>query len=117
MIAPALSSPPSMPSVSAAIAKMPRPPIERDRQAEQKLALRPPRPLPRTVTVVSPPEMIAQGGATGWPWTATWQRDAGDHLAALARLALDRIAEDERAVAGARARPRPRPRASLAASR
>ena len=30
--------------------------VERDRERQQDLTLRPPRPLPRTVTVVSPPE-------------------------------------------------------------
>ena len=33
--------------------------------------LRPPRPLPRRVTVVSPPDSSTQGAGTGWPWRAT----------------------------------------------
>jgi hypothetical protein len=35
--------------------------IQRQRQAEQEFGLRPPRPLPFTVTVVSPPESSTQG--------------------------------------------------------
>ena len=38
---------------------------ERQRKASRNSAFRPPRPLPRTVTVVSPPEIMAQGGAIG----------------------------------------------------
>ena len=33
-------------------------------------ALRPPRPLPRTVTVVSPPDSSTHGVANGAPWLA-----------------------------------------------
>ena len=35
--------------------------------------MRPPRPRPRKVTVVSPPETRTQGGAAGWPWRAHWR--------------------------------------------
>ena len=57
--------------------------------------MRPPRPLPRTVTVVSPPESSTQGARTGWP-CARPTRDAGHDLADFARLAFDRVAEDQR---------------------
>ena len=45
--------------------------------ASRNSALRPPRPLPRTVTVVSPPDSSTQGAGSGWPWCAHWTRDAG----------------------------------------
>ena len=33
--------------------------------------MRPPRPVPRTVTVVSPPESSTQGAGSGWPVATT----------------------------------------------
>ena len=67
MMAPALSSPPSMPSVSQAMAEMPPKPSSASVRPSRNSASRPPLPLPRTVTVVSPPEMMATGGTKGWP--------------------------------------------------
>src|SRR3954447_19711922 len=69
-IAPATSSAPSIPSVSPAIAHTPGTPFSATARASRNSTLRPPRPLPRTVTVVSPPESRTQGGGRGWPcWT------------------------------------------------
>ena len=79
--------------------------------------MRPPRPLPRTVTVVSPPESSTQGGGHGLAAPRDLQRDAGHRLADVARLALDRVAEDVAASMPARARPRPPLRAPSAAWR
>ena len=63
--------------------------------------MRPPRPLPRIVTVVSPPESSTQGGRGRLAVAAHLPRDPGHHARDLARLALDRVAEDERRDAGA----------------
>ena len=41
--------------------------------ASRNSALRPPRPCPRTVTVVSPPEISTQGAWAGWPKLAHWR--------------------------------------------
>ena len=72
-----MSSEPSMPSVSAAIAAMPGWPSSATASASRNSALRPPRPPPRTVTVVSPPERSTQGGSpidpTSPPKRATWR--------------------------------------------
>ena len=43
--------------------------------------MRPPRPDPRTVTVVSPPESRTQGGGAGWPWRRTWSAMPASTLA------------------------------------
>ena len=49
---------------------MPGAPFSAIASASRNSTLRPPRPLPRTVTVVSPPESSTQGGGSGWPcWT------------------------------------------------
>ena len=62
--------------------------------------LRPPRPpSPRTVTVVSPPERSTQGAGTRLAVLAHLQRDPGHDPADLARLALERVAQDQRRVA------------------
>ena len=53
--------------VSQAIADMPPKPSSARVSPSKNSASRPPRPLPRTVTVVSPPEMMATGGSKGWP--------------------------------------------------
>src|SRR5882757_8848102 len=60
-IAPAISSAPSTPSVSAARPQMPAVPWAAIASASRYSTLRPPRPLPRTVTVVSPPDRITMG--------------------------------------------------------
>ncbi len=70
---PALSSEPSIPSVSAAIAAIPGCASSATASASRNSALRPPRPPPRTVTVVSPPESSAQGGSASPPNRATWR--------------------------------------------
>ena len=57
----------------------------------------PPLPWPRTVTVVSPPDSSTQGGRNGCSRSAACS-DAG--LADVARLALQRVAEDVGVVAG-----------------
>ena len=59
--APALSSEPSMPSVSAASAEMPSMPSMPMAKASRNSLLRPPLPLARSVTVVSPPDRISTG--------------------------------------------------------
>src|SRR4029077_12070217 len=59
--APAMSSAPSTPSVSAARPQMPAAPPAAITSASRYSTLRPPRPLPRTVTVVSPPDRITVG--------------------------------------------------------
>src|SRR5437899_7610136 len=46
-------------------------PFERNRQRQQKFDVAPPRPLPRTVTVVSPPDNSTHGGAIGCPCATT----------------------------------------------
>ena len=60
-------------------------------------------PLLFTVTVVSPPDSTTQGLANGWPRRAICARERRVHLADLARLAFDLVAEDVRGDAGARA--------------
>jgi len=66
--APALSSEPSMPSVSAASVAMPSVPSSASARPNRNSVLRPPLPpSPRTVTVVSPPERMTAGAATGSP--------------------------------------------------
>src|SRR5690606_36765976 len=64
-IAPALSPAPSMPSVSAASAVMPSTPSMAMAKARRNSAWRPPRPSPRMVTVVSPPDSRTAGRANG----------------------------------------------------
>ncbi len=59
--APALSSVPSIPSVSQAMAQIPGAPSSAIASDSRNSALRPPRPAPRTVTVVSPPDNRTQG--------------------------------------------------------
>jgi len=45
--------------------------LERDGEGKEEFRhCARPRPLPRTVTVVSPPERMAQGGDAGWPLRA-----------------------------------------------
>src|SRR5215467_1304096 len=56
--------------------------------ANRNSALRPPRPIPRTVTVVSPPESKTLAG------------NAGMDQSHLACFPLESIAEDQRGVAG-----------------
>ena len=73
---------------------MPGWPSSATASASRNSTLRPPRPVPRTVTVVSPPDSSTQGGANGWPCTRDLPRDAGHDLADLARLAFDAVAED-----------------------
>ena len=58
MNAPALSSVPSIPSVSQAIAQIPSCPRNSCRSASVNSVLGPPRPEPCTVTLVSPPDSI-----------------------------------------------------------
>src|SRR5262249_21436824 len=58
---PAMSSAPSTPSVSAARPQMSGAPAVAIVSARRYSTLRPPRPLPRTVTVVSPPDRITVG--------------------------------------------------------
>ena len=53
--------------MSQAMAEMPPKPSSASVRPSRNSASRPPLPLPRTVTVVSPPEMIATGGTKGWP--------------------------------------------------
>ena len=78
-----------MPSVSPAIAAMPGWPSSATASASRNSALRPPRPWPRTVTVVSPPDSSTAGGGNGWPCARDLPRDAGMHQGDVARLALD----------------------------
>ena len=82
--APALSSLPSMPSVSQAMAETPSSPPRRSASASRNSAFRPPRGRDAdfcglgsgapeagfTVTVVSPPESSTQGLRAGSPWRA-----------------------------------------------
>ena len=81
-MAPALSSTPSMPSVSAAEHPDARLALQRDRAAEQELggsaAASAGRALPAalTVTVVSPPDRITHGCANGAPRRATARASA-----------------------------------------
>src|SRR3954471_664667 len=91
------------------MAEMPGWPSRATPSASKNSTLRPPRPWPRTVTVVSPPESRRQGGANGWPYLATWRAvrrarravlgavggDARHDLADVPRLALDGVAQDE----------------------
>jgi hypothetical protein len=94
--APATSSSPSTPSVSPATAWTCRDaPARATARASRNSTLRPPRPLPRTVTVVSPPESRTQGAASGWPWPDDLPGDGGHDLGHVARLALDGVAEDQ----------------------
>ena len=89
-IAPALSSVPSMPSVSAAARRCPAIRRAPAPGASRNSPFRPPRPVPRTVTVVSPPD-----SKPGRPRAPRRSRhllcDAGMHRADVARLALDRM--------------------------
>src|ERR1700688_1219287 len=55
----ALPAPPSAPSISAANAEMPGVSLRSPASASAYSWLGPPRPLPRTVTVSSPPDRIA----------------------------------------------------------
>ena len=69
--APALSSVPSMPSVSQAIADTRgRCCFDRSKSvmanARRNSVLRQPRPMPFTFTVVSPPESKTTGAGAGW---------------------------------------------------
>src|SRR3954452_7336526 len=70
MSAPATSSAPSTPSVSPATAKTPGRPSNSTASDSRNSTLRPPRPPPRTVTVVSPPEISTHGGRAGCPRSA-----------------------------------------------
>ena len=101
--APALSSLPSMPSVSPASARDAR----RARSsltasASRNSALRPPRPggaLPRrwgSSPSSRRPKARRKAVLPAAPWRAAPAGDAGQDLGDLARLAFDRIAEDER---------------------
>src|SRR5579885_175687 len=45
---------------------MPGCPFKAIARASKNSVLRPPRPVPRNVTVVSPPEMSTQGAGRGW---------------------------------------------------
>ena len=101
-IAPATSSAPSTPSVSPAMAKIRGRPSSSTASDSRNSTFRPPLPAPPTVTVVSPPEMRTQGEEAGWPWTYDLARDSGHHFPDFLRLALERVAEDERAIAGFR---------------
>ncbi len=69
--------------------------------ARRNSLLRPPRPWPRTVTVVSPPERSTAGGDTIPAPTRKCpardlQRDPAWTESNLARLALDPVAQDDR---------------------
>ena len=59
------------------------------------------------------PTAARRAAASGWPCVDDRERDAGHDLADLARLALERVAEDERRRRRPRAPPRPRPRATI----
>ena len=85
-----------MPSVSPASAKMPGARSSAMARPARNSALRPPLPLPRTVTVVSPPEMQNGRRLDRLAVAARRERDAGHDTAEFARLALQRVAEDER---------------------
>ena len=71
--APAASPAPSTPSVSAASAKTPGKPSNSTARDSRNSTLRPPRPVPFTVTVVSPPDSRTTGGGAGWPRSAAWR--------------------------------------------
>ena len=64
----------------------------------RNVVLRPPRPLAfePIETVVSPPDSMTAGGATGSPWTSDRSSDPGVDDADLSRLALQRIAQNQR---------------------
>ena len=79
--------------------------------------LRPPRPVPRRVTVVSPPDSSTHGARERLAAARHLQRDAGQRLGDVARLALDGVAEDVRRAARRRAPPAPPLRAPSAAWR
>ena len=100
MIAPAgsaaLPAPPSAPSVSAASAEMPEVSLSRPASASAYSWLGPPRPLPRTVTVSSPPDRIAMR----LPSARASQREPGVIGGDAARLALEVGAEIDDLVAG-----------------
>ena len=55
--------------------------------------------MPRTVTVVSPPEMSAAGALAGWPWRRIWRAIPAWTRADVARLALQAVAENDGAIA------------------
>ena len=67
---------------------IPARPASPNARPNRNSALRPPRPSPRTVTVVSPPEISAQAGSAGCPYPATcWRSRRGParHRAPLPR--------------------------------
>ena len=88
-------APPSAPSVSPAIAEMPAVSFSKPASASAYSWLGPPRPLPRTVTVSSPPERIA----TRLPLRARLQRQPRMIGGDLARLAFEIGAEIDGLVA------------------
>ena len=92
----ALPAPPSAPSVSAASAEMPDVSLSRPASASAYSWLGPPRPLPRTVTVSSPPDRIA----TRLPSRARLQRELRVIGGDVARLAFEVGAEIDDLVAG-----------------
>ena len=89
---------PSRPSVSPAIAQMPAAPPSATARDSRNSVLRPPCPAGSrpSVTVVSPPDSITAGGCERLAVAADAARDARQHDAHLARLALQRIAQDDR---------------------
>ncbi len=94
-MAPALSSMPSMPSVSAASTCTSGSPCKRDRAAQQEFGGAAAAPaLGPTVTVVSPPDRITQGLRERLAVPRHGTRQCRVHLADLARLAFDLVAED-----------------------
>ena len=96
---PAEPAPPSVPSVSPASAAMPAAPSSASASASAYSWFGPPRPLPRIVTVSSPPDRITARR----PCACSSQRERGVLGRDLARLALDSVAEQDAFVAGARA--------------
>src|SRR5215217_8234590 len=70
-IPPAASVEPSLPSVSAENAAQPSTPSSSTASASTNSWFGPPVPLPRTVTVASPPETMAHGGGAGLPLAST----------------------------------------------
>ena len=67
-------------------------------------------PLPRTVTVVSPPAIRQAGGATGPRPSLDLAGQAHQRARHVPRLALERAGEDVRRIAERARLPRPRPR-------
>ncbi len=100
-MAPAISSTPSTPSVSPAIAWTLLRPSRPTASDSRNSTLRPPRPLPFSVTVVSPPDSSTQGVGERLALGRHLARDAGHRLAQVFRFALQAVAQDVGRVAGA----------------